>query len=511
MRRRDLPFALLTSAVGASCSSSAAGDVPDPVPSSPYAQTPEERAAGVTPLNDAYAPGRPERYIAPGAEYATLDGQSGTDLTHALQTALDIPFQPVVLGAHNYLFTNLVIPGWQQLTGEGIHHSRLICKPGSSGTMVTDAGGAHGAAKIDIRGVAFYGNNCAYTEGLRLGYNTVAFGTEGVLDQVWVRDLPAGFPGIDVCGNVGEFGFLISQATGGLQLIGTALTATQLECVGCSGFECGGELTVCNFGDMQIGALEVEAPVDGAAAVYLTGNTSIGMLTVSLQDGFQADHLVEVSPEATTWAIQNFKLYFKAVPPVISGGNFKCGSTYFAGNATGGNHSGQGHYFSGLMTHRDQFGFKLQQLNAFTLRLQRRGGVLEHLIGAAGAPTTATNLAVCVSGAANNPVPTPLGVSGFVQGVAISSVNPSTLVLDTGRTGPWQAGDSAFIAAIACNTTGTAYTVIPFVAAEEVEGTLHDRLQLGLRHAATGAPVSWGSAVGGESQVIDIMVFGFLK
>jgi hypothetical protein len=508
MRRRDLPLALLTTAAAASCSSTAADDLPDPVPSSPYALTPEEQAAGVTPLNDAYAPGRPERYIAPGAEYATLDGQSGTDFTHALQTALDIPFQPVVLGAHNYLFTNLVIPGWQQLTGEGIHQSRLICKPGSSGTMVTDAGGAHGAAKIDIRGVAFYGNNCAYTQGLRLGYNTIAFGTEGVLDHVWVRDLPSGFPGIDICGNVGTFGFVISQSTGGLQVIGTALTATQLECVGCSGFECAGELTVCNFGDMQIGALEVEAPVDGAAAVYLTGNTSIGMLTVSLQDGFQADHLVEVGPVATTWAIQNFKLYFKTVPPVISGGNFKCGSIYFGGNATGGNYSSEGYYFSGLMTHRDQFGFKLQQFNAFTLRLQRRDGMLEHLIGAAGAPTTATNLAACVLGASSTPAP--MGASGFVQGVALSSASPSSLVLDSGRTGAWQPGDSAFIATVAYNTTGTAYTVIPFVAAEAVDGMMRNRLQLSLRNAATGAPVNWASAVA-EGQVIDIMVLGFLK
>jgi hypothetical protein len=505
---------LFSSTVGASCSSSSAVNSPSQTSSSGgvlYPQTAQERSVGVAPLNYTYSPGRPERYIEAGAEYATLDGLTGTDFTRALQTALDIPFQPVVLGAQSYLFTNLVIPGWQQISGEGMHQSRLICKPGSTGTMLTDAGGVHGAAKIDIRGVAIYGNNCAYTEGLRLGYNTVAFGTEGVLDQVWVRDLPGGFPGIDIRANVGEFGFLCTYRTGGLQVIGTALTATQLECVACSGFECGGGPTVCNFGDMQIGALEVEAPANGAAAVYLTGNSSIAMLTVSLQEGFQADHLVEVGPGATTWAVQNFKLYFKEVPPVISGGNFKSGSIYFAGNATGGNHSGEGNYFSGLMTHRDQFGFKLQQFNSFTLRIQNRGGVVEHLIGAAGAPGTPTNLAVCVSGASSIPAPTPMGMAGFVQGVKISGVNPSALVLDTGRTGRWHSGDSAFIATIAYNTTGTVYTVIPFVAAESIGGTTMERFQLSLRHGASGEPVSWTSAVAGSGQVIDIMVFGFLK
>ncbi len=205
--------------------------------------------------------------------------------------------------------------------------------------------------------------------------------------------------------------------------------------MGCSGFDVNGALAVCNFGDSQIGALEVEAPADGAAAVYLTGNTSIGMLTVSLQDGFTADHLVEVGPSATTWAIQNFKLYFKPTPAVISGGNFKTGATYFAGNASGNNHSGEGNYFSGLMTHRDQFGFKLQQVNAFTLRLQNQGGVLEHLIGAVGAPTTPTKVAACVHNASSNPTPTPMGAQDFASGVKVSNLDPSSLILDTGRTG----------------------------------------------------------------------------
>lgn len=507
--RRQLSLALLTSTVGASCSSSLAGDSSTSSGPTIYPQSPQEQAAGVTPLNSAYAPGRPERYIAAGAEYATLDGTSGTDFTQALQTALNIPYQPVVLGAYNYLFTNLVIPGWQKLGGEGVHHSHLVCKPGSTGTMITDAGGTHGAAKIDIRGVCFYGNNCAYSHGLWLGYNSVAFGTEGVLDEVWVRDLPGGFPGIDVCANVGEFGFLITSNTGGLQIVGTGLTATQLECVACSGFACGGTMTVCNFGDMQIGALEVEAQNNGTVSVYLTGNTNISQLTISMADGFQTDHLVELGPSVSTWAIQNFKLYFKEVPPVISGGNFKCGSVYFAGNATGANYSGQGNYFSGLMTQNEQFGFKLQQFNAFTLRLQRSGGVLEHLIGAAGAPTIPTNLASCVRSASNSPAAT--GTAAFAQGVKISSLNPNSLVLDTGLTGSWQPGDSAFIATIAYNTTGAPYTIIPFVAAENDDGIVRERLQLSLRNAANGDPVSWAAAVAGEGQVIDIMLLGFLK
>ncbi len=512
MRRRDVPLALLASTTAASCSSSAAtpqvGAATVAGPS--YPQTLQELAVGVIPLNYAYIPGRPERYIAPGAVYASLDGTTGTDFTHALQTALDIPHQPLLLGPHNYLFTNLVLSS-AQIIGLGIHHSLLICKPGSTGTMLTDGGGYHGAAHLDVRGVAFYGNNCPYSKGFTLGYNTEPFGTEGVLDEIWVRDLPPGFPGIDIRGNVGEFGFLISENTGGLQLVGTALTATQLECVGCKGFVVDGSPTVCNFGDAQIGALEVEAQVNGTAAVYLTGNTSLGMLTVSLNDGFAADHLIEIGPSATTWSIQNFKMYFRENPPLIAGGNFKAGSNYFGGTASGGNHSGEGNYFSGLMTQRDQFGFKLQQLNSFTLRIQNSGQSLQHLIGAVGSPTTPTNLASCVNGASSNPSPTPMSAQGFTQGVAISSASPSSVMLDTGRSGLWQVGDSAFIASIAYNNTGTPYTIIPYVAGELVSGINRARLELSLRDAATGAPVNWGAALSSEGHTIDIVLLGFLK
>lgn len=511
VRRRDLPIALLSSTLGASCSSSSASSQLARGPAPSYPQTLQELAVNVVPTNFSFEPGRPERYIAAGAQYASLDGTTGTDFTHALQTALDIPHQPVLLGSYNYLFSNLLIAPGQQIIGLGIHHSVLVSRPGSTGIMVQDAGGYHGAAHLDIRGVAFYANNCAYSAGFRLGYNTEPFGTEGVLDQIWVRDLPPGFPGIDIRGNVGEFGFLVSQNTGGLQLIGTALTVSQLECVGCTGFMVNGSSTVCNFGDSQIGALEVEAQANGTASVFLTGNTSISMLTVSLSEGFEADHLVEVGPSSMTWAIQNFKLYFKDLSPIIHGGNFKVGASYFAGNATGGSHAGEGNYFSGLMTHGQPFGFKDQQLNAFTLRLQSQSGVLEHLIGAAGAPTTPTSLASCVTDSSSVPIATPSSMQGFRQGVAVSSIDPSLLLLDTGRSGTWQVSDSAFIATIAYNDTGTAYTVIPFVAANMVGGTTLARLQLSLRNAATGTPVNWTSALGAPGRTIDVMIMGFLR
>jgi hypothetical protein len=398
--------------------------------------------------------------------------------------------------------------------GQGMHHSNLISKVGSTGTMVTDAGGRQGAAKIDIRGVAFYGNHCPYSGGLRLGRNTVPFGTEGVLDCVWVRDLPGGFPGIDINGNVAELGFLVAQATGGLQLAGTAVTAIQLECVGCSGFQVGTSMTVCNFGDAQIGALEVEAQVSGTTAVYLTGNASFGMLTISLRSGFASEHLIEIGPSSTTWSIHNFKLYFQGAPPRISRGNFKVGSVYFGGDASGKNYAGQGNYLSGLMTQGGQFGFKLQQFNAFSIRIQNDGGAIKHLIGAVGSPMTATHIATCVKEASSSPTATPSGpdpTTALASGAKISSASPSVLILDTGHSGSWDAADSAFSASIAYNNTGTAYSVVSFLAAQEIDGTTRVRLNLKLHHAATGTATSWCGALGSSGDLIDVNILGFLK
>lgn len=492
-----------------------------PETGSPIGQTPAEQAAGVMPVNPQHPPGRPERYMEPGFSYASADGRQGTDFTDAINRALGVLGHPVVLDAHNYLITNLTIPATQTLIGQGIHQSNLICKPGSTGTMFTDRGGRSGAAKIDISGVAFYGNHCAYSHGFRLGYNTVQFGTEGVLDRIWVRDLPPGFPGIDINGNVGQMGFLISQSTGGLQILGSALMVSQLECMDCSGFAVGGTTAVCNFGDAQIGALEVEAQASGTVSVFLSGNTHISMLTLSFIPGFRADHLVEIGPRVTSWAIDNLRLYFKDPRPVISGGNFKAGGVYFGGNATGGDRTGEGNYASGLMTQQGQFGFRLQQLNAFTLRIENASGLrhlmgaaLQHRIGAVGAPSQPSNVATSVRNGHSSAAATPAGpdaTTTFASGVKISGASPDTLILDTGLSGTWEAADSTFVAHVSRNTSGAAYTVNAYVATVNVNGESRGRLHLTLLHATSGAGVPWTNALAADGAQIDITVMGFLK
>jgi len=214
-----------------------------------------------------------------------------------------------------------------------------------------------------------------------------------------------------------------------------------------------------------------------------------------------------------SWTVDNFKLYFQGAVPQLSGGNFKSGSNYFGGNVTGASHDGEGNYSSGLMTQGDQFGFKLQQLNAFTLRVQNSGGFLEHMIGAVGSPTTPTNVATSVRGARSTATRTPTGPdasTGFAAGVKLGNPGGDTLILDTGG-GQWEARDSAFSANVSLNASGHACTVVAQVIDASVAGASRRRLHLTLHDAASGAAVPWASALARNGSLIDVSVMGFLR
>lgn len=523
MRRRDIPGALIASAIGAGAPPNGTATAPEPGRNIP--QTAAERTAGVAPLSPEYPPGRPERYMASGFTYASIDGRSGTDFTEAINRALSIPGQPVVLGVHNYLITNLTMPAAQRLTGQGMHQTNLVCKPGSVGTMFTDQGGPSGAAKIVIRELAFYGNRCNYSHGFRLGYNTVQYGTQGYIDNVWVRDLPAGFPGVDIKCNIGAMGYLCVQSTGGTRFVGSGAWVQWLENPYSLGFTSSTSgTTVCaQFQDATIGAIESEAWSSNMAAIEIDGLTKIGKSIVAFSNtGWTGAHVMQVTRNASSWQVDNTTGYAAiGAPPTITRGWWKdlASNVYWGGKTT---HSGEGFNGSGIFTHRGQFGFKLQQLNAFTLRLQNEPGMLsrltgmklQHLIGAVGAPTSPTNVATSVRNARSAPTATPTGpdaTTAFAGGAKISSASPDTVILDAGTTGAWEIGDSTFTAHVSLNNTGTVCTVTPYVATQNVGGETLARLNLTLRNAATGVGIPWSAALAASGSMIDITVMGFLK
>jgi hypothetical protein len=240
-----------------------------------WPQSAAESAASVTPTNYNYRWGDVRRYGAV-ADAANTYGTSGTDNSAAINTALSIAGQVTYIPAGNWGFKNLTFPGGCCCLGDGVEQTNLIALSGATGTMATDNGSS---AKTIIRGISFFGNgpsggnNTTYTAGLKLGYST-QFGTEGYLDQIQVRDLPsniaAGFPGIDINGNVGEIGALYSLNTGGVQIIGAGNMVQYIESVGSQGWLLGtGQVACVNLQDCRVSAIEIEAP-----GAYITGGST---------------------------------------------------------------------------------------------------------------------------------------------------------------------------------------------------------------------------------------------
>lgn len=315
-----------------------------------FAITSAEVAAGVTPHNYGYPPGAPERYYVGTFQYAAdTTGTNGTNFSSAIATALSCVGQPCILGAHNYLFSNIAVPPGQAIIGLSQRLSNLIAAAGSAGIAIQDSGGAQG---VVLRGFAAYlngpsgNNNTFYTGGLRLGYNGVQFGTNGYLDDIWIRDLPAGFPGIDINGNIWYAGYLCAQSTGGVRFIGSGAHVTHLEPVFSLGFpstRTGTNVCVELSSDGFIGYMENEAWANILPALQIDAPFFIGHAIFSFNNSTQwtGDHVIEVTANATSWQIGNLVAFAGGPVPSITGGWIVnlAGLVYFGGT---GVHTAEG-------------------------------------------------------------------------------------------------------------------------------------------------------------------------
>ena len=446
---------------------------------------------------------------------AATDG-SGTDSTVALQKSFNCA-TPTKLSSGNYLFSNLTLPTLKTVVGTGIHSTNLIAKTGSTGTAITEQGYA---AKITLREFAVYGRDQAYTGGLKLGYTlggTGVFGTEGLIDNVWVRDFPAGFPGIDINANVGQFGRIMAQSTGGVQIIGTGNMVGHVESMQSRGFtvtryDATTLQAACNFQDTQIGAIEVEATDEGVVPIYFSGNTHISSVYLAPTAGATHPHLIEMDPSSTTWKIDNLKFYFHVGDaPIITNGNIKSGSTYFGGNASGKSYAGQGNYSSDMWLAGNTFAVANQKLQSFVLSIANNTSTLQHRFqdtygtGAATLDDMITDAAY----AWNN---TPTGTdasTAFVAGGKIGSASTNTFWLDTPNA--QITANCLTMAAVQLNSCGTALTVVPAIYAIDVNGTSKARLCLQFYNAATGAAYPLTTANIADGKTIQVLFMGFLR
>ena len=430
---------------------------------------------------------------------ATTSG-GGTDSTSALQSALNVPVIPVRLSG-NYLFSNLTMPGNKLLDCTDIHSTALIAKTGSTGTMFTDQGSA---AKLSLRSCAFYGRNQSYTGGLVLGYGTSPFGTEGRLD-VWVRDLPAGFPGIDIDGNVGHYDYILGQNTGGVRILDSPMIARTIQSMSSQGFPQSG--ITGNVGtvlqDGSVSGIEIEATASGVTPLYLLGNTQIGTATIAPPPGATYDHLIEISAAATNWSFGNILYYYNSGSGVVvSNGNIKSGTYYFGGNATGSSGypgTGQGAYTSVTQG---------QQPISFTLVFNNISSVTHHKIIAPGG--NVSNFVSKINGASTSFVITPTSTdasTAMANGAKIGATSPSIVYFDT----PNQlSGNFIGTSVISYNNTGTAYTVLCSTGSININGITATRLFIQLISPTTGNGVNWSTALG-TSNTIQVQFNGMLN
>jgi hypothetical protein len=143
---------------------------------------------------------------------AAVDASSGTQCQDAFEAAITastqdgdgaVSIHPISLGPGNYRIDGLggLLPPAFKMYGLGIHVSTFAINSGATGNVISDSGSA---SKVELRDFAVYCNNRAgLTNGINLGNDTVDYGTEGYISDLWVRDLPAGAPGFYIRGNVG--------------------------------------------------------------------------------------------------------------------------------------------------------------------------------------------------------------------------------------------------------------------------------------------------------------------
>ena len=502
-----------------------------------YGLTAAEIAASATVVNYCYAPGDVRRYGV--VADATVNGLSGTDNSTIINAILAID-QRTYFPTGNYGFKNLIIPNGACLVGDGINLTNFIALSGASGTMVTDNGSA---AKTIIKNCSFFGNgpssgnNTSYTAGFTLG-KTIQFGTEGYIDQVQVRDLPssnaAGFPGITITGNVGEMGSLYVLNTGGIEIIGSANMVQYIESVASQGWLLGsGQVPCVNLQDCTVAAMEIEAPgqytTAGGSTAHFSGSTTVplvmgaggsgGNVSIgSIYFAFAAntasitlsyDHLIEVAGGATTYSLDNIKIYYAASTghgqAAFTGLIMDANSIYYGGGSptTTGTHAPEGNYASGMDLISGNFALQGQQLQQFTIELTAAASVIEHRIGSAGGPTIAGSYYSKIVGASNSYINTPTGTdssTAFANGAKIGSASASTLWFNTAN--PQISAQMLAQCRITYDNSGTAHEVIPVMSSLNINGTTQVWFGIQLVNPTTWAGVNWATALSTSNSII---------
>lgn len=410
------------------------------------------------------------------------DPSKVNDSTTAIQTAIN----RAGIGGHvhipqgNYIMGNITLPAALTLTCDSRQSTNLWAKSGTTGNWVTDQGNA---AKITILGCAFYGNDEAgITRGLYLGA-TIQFGTEGMLRDLWVRDLPNATC-VDIDANVGAINSITTQDCNiGLKLLGDGNYATNLLAVApiATGLYVGG---------WKIDGYECEAPATNAECIYLFRDSIVTGIITSLATGITVQQLVEIDAGATEWTLGWLNHYMSGTATIAVANIYDNGtSSGFGGLATvAGGNTLRSHTFQARVSVVKGFQVKNQLLQGFAFELNNNGGTLEHKIGADVAASGATgNFVSAISGANGvSYTTTPTGAdasTAFAAGAKVSSAATNTVIFNTAT--QIQA-DALFLSSFEFNSSTVALSVIPSFTTFNVNGVSRKYFCLNFYNATTG-------------------------
>lgn len=352
---------------------------------------------------------------------------TGSDDTAAIQAALDwafgggaTPARAIAVGAANYLCGPITTYPYTTLIGSGRQTSNFVCRPGTTGAWWSDRG--NGAQKLMLSGLAWYGRKeSAITHIGRFGYEGTQFGTEGILDGLWLRDAPRG-TALAVNGNVGILRDLTLQACAtALEVRGNANQIDNVICM--EPVQTGADIAGC-----FVRGLHVEATGNGGIPLIMNGDCRVRDLMISTARGTRFDHLIRVdNSNYDEWAIEGVHLL--GTDGAVTRGMIRVGTRYVGGvdasRFTGSTHLAR------LSVHGSDLRVAGQSWRAFTLEIARRDNALRHRTGALGAPGQAGESAII--GADAEFTKTPFGAPNdlrFAGGGRIIGQDRSRFVLD---------------------------------------------------------------------------------
>lgn len=438
----------------------------------------------------------------------------GTDDTAAIQAAINWAYaegRAILMTARNFLCGPIITHPYTTIIGTGRQTSTFWCKTGTTGKWWTSNG--NGAQKVMLSGIAWYGRcQPGVTHILELGNNPSAsnpmmpeppFGTEGLIDGLWLRDAPNA-TALQLVGNVGIVNNLTVQACAtNLQVFGDANLLSGIVPMEAS-------VLGADIHSSVVDRIEIEATKETGLPLRISGDTSVDGLFISTARGTRHSHLIEVTPVApplhTSWALNRICLLQEPAP--ATNGILKVGSDYYGGTSAasfaGSAYQRNLDLYSSFNIRSNDFAIKSQRIQAFSLQILNDGGTIKHRIGALADASLPGNFLGRVAGATGTPTPTPTGndsSTAFAAGGKVSSTYPSMFVLDTVDQ---PTADQLVTAQVLVNQTGHPLTAWATILSLNVNGVTRSRLMVQVFDAASGTPYDLTSLPAGKVLVLGV-------